>query len=285
MVLITAIQAVCFTLIKTGLEFAPPLLFGGLRALIGGSALLALVALRGRPLLPARSSWAGVLLLAVVATTITFAAMFLSPGRTEAGIASALGNLQPFLTLLLAVWLFSEPLSIAKAAAVALGVTGVTLISFPALSTSGALGISGAALALGVSIGSTAGNVLVKRMRLGDLLLAVTGWQLAIGGLLLILLSGLVDEPVKLTLGLEFLGILLFLALAGTALITALWFGFVQEGEMGRLATFFYLVPVFGLAIAVVVFDEAVGALTIGGAFLILLAVGVMAFQASSADS
>ena len=279
MILITAIQAACFTLIKAGLDFAPPLLFGGMRALIGGSALLTLVAIRRGPLVLPRSTWVSVLLLSVVATTITFGAMFLSPGRTEAGIASALGNLQPFFTLLLAFWLFSEPLSAYKAAAVILGLAGVTLISYPALSDSSALGLSGAVFAMAVSLGASTANVMVKRMRLGDLLLTVTGWQLAIGGFFLILLSGLANEGMTFTTSIEFVGLLLFLALAGTALVIALWFAFVQEGEMGRLATFFYLVPVFGLAIAVVVFGEPVTGFTLGGVLVILLAVGLMAFE------
>ena len=285
MLLIAVIQAACFTLIKSGLEFAPPLLFGGLRAVIGGSALLAFAVLTRKPLLPTPSTWVGVLFLSLVATTITFAAMFLSPGRTEAGIASALGNLQPFITLLLAYWLFSEPLSLAKAAAVILGVTGVTLISYPSLSNSDALGISGAALALGVSFGSSAGNVLVKQMKPGELLLAITGWQLAVGGVVLIVLSVLAGEEIAVEASIEFLGLLMFLALIGTAFITALWFKFVQEGQMGRLATFFYLVPVFGLAAAVVVFDEAVSGITLAGAFIVLLAVVIMVLEPSSPPS
>ena len=282
MLLIAGIQAGCFTLIKTGLDFAPPLLFGGLRATIGGSALLAFAAVTHRPILPTRSTWFEVVLLALVATTITFGAMFLSPGRTEAGIASSLGNLQPFITLVLAYWLFSEPLSAGKAAAVILGVTGVTLISYPTLSNSNALGISGAALALAVSFGSSAGNALVKRMKPGDLLLAITGWQLTIGGLALIVLAVVAGEEPTVEWSVEFLGLLVFLALIGTALITALWYQFVQEEQMGRLATFFYLVPVFGLAIAVLVFDEAVGEITLGGAFIVLLAVAVMAHEPSA---
>ena len=38
-----AVYALCFIAIKTGLAYAPPLAFGGLRALIGGVVLLGLV--------------------------------------------------------------------------------------------------------------------------------------------------------------------------------------------------------------------------------------------------
>ena len=159
------------------------------------------------------------------------------------------------------------------------------MISYPTLATSGALGISGAALALAVSFGSATGNVLVKQMKPGDLLLAITGSQLAIGGLVLVFLSVLVGEETTVEASLEFLSLLLFLALVGTALITALWFEFVQEGQMGRLATFFYLVPVFGLGVAALVFGEAVSVITLGGALLVLLAVAVMALMPSSSGS
>ena len=285
MVLITAILAACFTSIKAGLDFAPPLLFGALRALIGGAALLGFARLQKRPVLPAKWTWPGVLGLAIVATTLTYAAMFLSPGRTEAGVASAAGNLQPFITLVLAAWLLGEVLTSGKAAVVILGLAGVTLISYPAIAESGALGISGVALALTVSAGSSFANVVVKRLQLGRDLLAVTAWQFVIGGAMLLLLSGFVEDTGQLHLNLEFAAILLFLGLLGTAFTTGLWFSFVQEGEVGELATFFYLVPVFGLGIATIVFAEPLTFSASAGILLILLAVGIMAFQRPDANT
>lgn len=285
MILVTAILAVCFTLIKAGLDYAPPLLFGGLRALIGGGALLGVAAVAPGPLLPPRRTWLGLLGLSVVATALTFAAMFLSPGRTEAGVASAAGNLQPFLTLLLAAFFLGEALTAATTTAMVLGLAGITLISYPALTGSGALGMSGVALALAVSVGSSIGNVLIKRMQLGRSLLAVTAWQLVIGGLLLLLLSGMVEDVTRLDVGPVFVALLLFLALAGTAFTTALWYALIQAGDVGRLATFFYLVPVFGLAIAVLAFGEAVSIPTFGGVLALLLAVGVIVSHRSPAST
>lgn len=210
---------------------------------------------------------------------ITFAAMFLSPGRTEAGVASAAGNLQPFITLLLAAFFLGEALTAATSTAMVLGLVGITLISYPAVAGPGALGLSGVALALTVSMASAIGNVIVKRLRLGSSLLAVTGWQLVIGGLLLLLLSGVVEDVAQLKPDPAFVALLLFLALAGTAFTTALWYALVQAGDVGRLATFFYLVPVFGLGIAVLAFGEDVSVLTLGGVLALLLAVAVIASQ------
>lgn len=279
MLLITVILAACFTAIKAGLEFAPPLLFAALRALIGGAILLALVIARGGRALPPRLIWPGVLALSVVNTALVYAAMFLSPGRTGAGIASAAGNLQPFLTLVLAVGFLREPLTGAKTIVVLMGLAGVTLISYPAFADSGAFGISGVVLALTVSAGSSIGNIIVKRMQLGPLLLAVTGWQFLIGGLILLVLAAFAEDVGDLEVNLALAAILLFLSLFGTAFITALWFAFVQEGEVGGLATFYYLVPVFGVAIAVAAFGEPVSVLTVAGALVLVLAVALVALK------
>jgi probable blue pigment (indigoidine) exporter len=282
MCFVTAILAVCFALIKIGLDYAPPLLFGGLRALIGGGALLGLAAVAPGPVLPPRRTWPGLMTLSVVATTITFAAMFLSPGRTEAGIASAAGNLQPFVTLLLAAFFLGETLTAAKSTAMLLGLAGIALISYPTLTGSGVLGVSGVTLALTVSITSSIGSVLVKHMQLGRSLLAVTAWQLLFGGLFLLGLSGVIEDVSRLDLNLTFVALLLFLSLAGTAFTTALWYALLQVGDVGRLATFFYLIPVFGLIIAALIFGEDMSAPTLGGIVALLLAVGVIATQKSS---
>ncbi len=125
---LAAIYAVCFVAIKAGLAFAPPLLFAGLRAEIAGVVLLALVVFLRRPVLPAISGWPGLVALALTSTSLGFAAMFLSPGRIGAGIASVLGNVQPLFVLVLAAAFLGEALTRAKVVALGLGLAGVTLI-------------------------------------------------------------------------------------------------------------------------------------------------------------
>ncbi|MCL5997997.1 MAG: DMT family transporter [Chloroflexi bacterium] len=276
---ITAIYAVCFVAIKAGLAFAPPLLFGGLRALIGGTALLGLVIIRREPIVPDRPTWPGLLALAATATTITFGAMFLSPGRTGAGIGSVLGNMQPLITVALAAIFLSERLSHGKVAALMLGLGGVTLIAYPALAAADAYGISGAALALVVSVGSASGNVIVKRMRVRHGLLAITAWQLIIGSLPLLALSALVERGMKVTWSAEFIGLVVFLALVGTSFVTAAWYWLIQHGDVGQLTMFFFLVPVFGLGVAALVFKEAVSLLESVGVVLMVGAIGATAWE------
>ena len=258
MVALTAITSVCFVAIKAGLPFAPPLLFGGLRALLGGLVLLGAVAVRREALLPARWAWPWILALALTATTVTFGAMFLSPGRTGAGLASVLGNMQPLAVVLLAAPVLGERLTRRAMVSLALGLLGVILMTAPALAGPDAVGISGVLLALAASVGAALGSVLVKRMGRPSAVLAVTAWQLIVGSLPLLGLSALVEHGARVVWSAEFVGLLLFLAVVGTAFTTAVWYWLVQRHDVGRLSLFFFLVPVFGLTLAALAFGERV---------------------------
>jgi len=274
---LTAIYAACFAVIKAGLAFAPPLLFGGLRALIGGVALLGLIVVLRQPLLPPRESWGGVLALALTATTLGFGAMSLSPGRTGAGIASVLGNTQPLIVAVLAVAFLGERMTRSRWITLALGLTGVTLISWQALAGPDAHGLSGAALALTASAGAAVGSVIFKRMRVTTGLLAITAWQLILGSLPLLAVSALVERQVPVSWNVQFVGQLLFLGLVGTSFVSAAWYWLVQRGELSHLALFLFLVPVFGLGVAALVFGERVSLLESAGLLLTVVGIAVAA--------
>lgn len=258
-VLLAAIYALCFVAIKSGLPFAPPLYFAALRALLGGLTLLLLLAALRQSLLPARASWGWVLGLALTTTTLAFGAMFLSPGRTGAGIASVLGNLQPVLLVALAAAFLGERLTRGKQLALALGAVGVLLISSAAFAGPDAYGLPGALLALTASGSLAVGSVLAARMGEQPRLLALTAWQLLLGGVPLLVASALLERDAPVSWSPAFVGLVLFLAVAGTALPTPIWYWLLRGGDVGRLGLGLYLVPAFGLAVAAAVFGERIG--------------------------
>lgn len=267
---IVVVSAGCFVAIKAGAPFAPPLRFAALRLLIGGGALLALLALLRQPLLPPRRLWPGLAALALLASSFAYGAMFASPGLAGAGIASVLGNTQPLFALALAVPLLGERMTRGAWAALSLGLAGVLLIAAPALTASGAFGLEGAALALASAAGLAVGGVVVKLMRVGMYVLTVTAWQLLLGSLPLLAASVSLegDTPTRWTL--SFVALLLFLALLGSSFLTAAWYSLLQRGEVGRLSLFFYLVPVVGLGLAALFFGESVTPVQGSGVALIV---------------
>jgi len=273
---ISVTYAFCYTAIKFGLTYSPPLIFGGMRAFIGGLTLLIILIVLRRPFFPGRQEWRAIFLIGLVSTTLNFGAMFLSPDFIGAGIASVLGNLQPLIALLLAAIFLGERMTVPKITAMIFGLAGVILITFPAISGTPRYGIGGSLLALSISVSSAIGTILAKHLIKKANFLIFAAWQLIIGSLPLLAISILV-EPVKMIAWtLNFFGILLFLALVGTSLVTAVWYWLLQNQEVGFLSLFLFLIPLFGLGIAALVFDERLDLLASIGVILILAGIGVI---------
>lgn len=275
-VLLAAVYAVRYLAIKAGLGFAPPLRFAALRALIAAGALLAVVAILGQPMLPPRRLWPALLGLAATSTFVGFGAMFLSPGRTGAGIASVLGNTAPLIVIALAASFLAERVTRGKAAALVLGFLGVSLIAYPAITDPAPFGVLGAVLPLTAATGFASASVLIKRMDVGDALLPVAAWQLLIGGAPLLVVSAWLERDAVIAWHSIFISLLLFLALIGTAFATALWYWLVQRDDVGRLSLLLFLVPVLGLVLAVVFYREEVGVLEAIGVAVTVSGIGVV---------
>ncbi len=258
--LIAAVYALCYVTIKAGLSLAPPLRFAGLRAAVAGAALLLLLAASHTSLLPTRRRWRGIVLLAAL-SAVTYGAMFLSPGRTGAGIASVLGNTTPLFAILLAAAVLRERITQTKLVALVLGFAGVSLIAYPAITGPGGAGLMGAVLPLLTAFGSATDSVVIKRLDVGSDILRVAGWQLLLGGLSLLALSAWVERDASILWGSRFAALLAFLALVGTAFTTALWYWLLQRDEVGRLTLYLFLVPVLGLGLAAALYGERLGAI------------------------
>ena len=248
--------------IEAGLAYAPPLLFAGLRLLIAGIVLFTVAILWNTPLLPARPMWPWLIVLALAASAFAFGSMFLAPRYTGAGVAAVLGNTQPLIAIVLA--------------ALVLGLAGVALIAEfrPA---SGAATFVGPLLAFASAMGLTVGSVIVKRVGSGSDLLMLSAWQLSLGAVPLLAVSLATERATDLLWAPQFLGLLAFLSLAGTAFLTVAWYVLIRSGELGRLSLFFFLVPAFGLGLAVWLLGETVSGTQGVGLLLVVAALAAAA--------
>jgi drug/metabolite transporter (DMT)-like permease len=271
--LIALVYALCYVTIKAGLPLAPPLRFAGLRAAVAGAALLLLLAATRRSPLPTRQRWPGILLLAALGA-FSYGAMFLSPSRTGAGIASVLGNTTPLFAILLAAAVLRERITPSKLIALVLGFAGVSLIAYPAITGPSGAGLVGAVLPLLVAVGGATESVVIKRLDVGGDILRVAGWQLLLGGLSLLALSAWVERDASILWGTRFATLLAFLALVGTAFTTALWYWLLQRDEVGRLSLYLFLVPVLGLGLAAALYGERLGAVEWAGVAVTLVGLG-----------
>lgn len=262
---ITAAWGACFLAVQWGLRDAPLLWFAALRALLAGAALAALAGAQHRPLARAGSTWVAIAVLGVINVTLAFATMFAGIAGGTTGVAAVLSNAQPLLILLPAWWLFGQRLSMRTGAAMALGFSGLLVVAVPGG------GGRGAMLSLLSAVAVTVGTLMVRRVHGVDVVV-FSAAHFLIGGAVLAVLAAAVEGAPHIHWTLRFIVVLAFLGLVGTAAASLAWFVETQRCDLAKLTAWTFLVPVFGLFIAVVVLGERPGGWTAAGMALVLLA-------------
>ena len=263
MLWITAALGFCFLGIQWGLRDAPLLWFAALRALLGGSALAIVALWQRRPLPPSLHAWGRIAALGMVNVSLAFAAMFAGVAGLATGVAAVLANAQPLLILLPAWWLFGERVTARAGVALAVGFTGLLVVSVPGGGGSGAL------LSLLAAAAVTTGTLMVRN--LGDLdVVVLSAAHFLIGGLVLAGVALIVEGPPAIDWTPRFVLVLAFLGLVATAATTLAWFVEVQRSQLSSLTMWMFLVPVFGLLIGIVMLGERPTAWTGAGIILVL---------------
>lgn len=257
LLLIMGVYSLCYIGIKFGLPHSPPLLFGGLRVALGGVALLALMLATRSPWWPKNTPLKWMLLLGFVATAASTATMFLAAKHGSAGMAAVLGNMQPILTLVLALTILRERITTGKITAAVLGVVGIVLLSLPVFQRGGTGQIEGALLAFGSSLIVALANILVKRFIPKEDILPASAWQLVMGCIPLLIASALTENWSKFHAVPGFIALLLFLGLIGTGYNTFAWYKLVKREDVGFVSMFYFVVPAIGLISGWLVFGES----------------------------
>ncbi|WP_217207230.1 EamA family transporter [Streptomyces sp. AC550_RSS872] len=221
LILLTALAPVSWgTTYAVTTEFLPPdrpLYTGLMRALPAGLLLLALARVR-----PRGAWWWKSAVLGALNIGAFFPLLFLSAYRLPGGMAAVVGSVGPLFVAGLAALLLGERPTVRTLLTAVVAAFGVTLVVLKAAGSLEALGVLAAVAA---TASMSTGTVLTKRWGRPDGVgpLALTGWQLTAGGLLVAPLAVLV-EGAPPALDAPAVGGYLYLALANTALAYWLWF-------------------------------------------------------------
>jgi drug/metabolite transporter (DMT)-like permease len=259
-----------FSVVKIGLDFSPPVLFAGLRSLLGGLAMVVAALLwGGSPNL--RRDWPVLLLLALFNVVLfiglqTYAVLYLPSGS-----AAVLVYLQPILVGLLAWLILGEKLTAAKVFGLLLGFSGITAVSAGSLS-----GGANAIAPVGVILGAASaffwalGTVYFKKYEARVSTLWAVAVPFVVGGALLTALSLVVEPWGEVSWAGAFVASLIYSSLVGIALAWVIWFALVRAGEASRVAAYIFAVPLTAVLIGVVFLDEPLCYTLLVGAALII---------------
>jgi probable blue pigment (indigoidine) exporter len=243
-----------------------PLLAATLRALPAGLVLLGIARV-----LPRGVWWWRALVLGVLNIGAFFYLLFLAADRLPGGVAALVLSMQPVVVLLLGALLLKQRIKPIQVAACVLGVVGVALLvlrAHAALDTVGVVaGLLGAA-------SMATGIVFTKRWGRpeGVGLLTFTGWQLTVGGLVLLpIMSSVEGVPDHLT-GRNITGFL-YLGGIGALAAYAIWFRGIER--LPALAVSFLALasPLAATVLGYLFLDQSLSPLQALGAVAVIAAV------------
>ncbi|MBY4675080.1 DMT family transporter [Marinobacterium arenosum] len=167
-----------------------------------------------------RGEWGRLTILAGLNIGFFQALLFVAAYRLPGGLAAVVGAIQPLLVMGLA-WAMDgrRPAYMAVGAAL-LGVVGMAALLLSPDSVWDPVGI--VAALVGAACMAT-GTYLARRWQTRLPLMAFTGWQLLVGGLMLLPVAWAIDPPLPVLNSTQLLGYA-YLCLFGALLAYALWF-------------------------------------------------------------
>lgn len=273
-VMVMLLWAACFPLITSGLQYSPHLTFATLRAVLAGATLVLVAIMLRRRFPRGRRTWLTLGIVGVGATSLGFLGMFHAAEFVSPGLATVVANAQPLLAAMLGVAWLGERLAKVGWSGLLIGFAGILVIALPSLAGAAQHGTAiGFAYIVLAAVGVTVSNVAIKSVtgQVDDLF--AMGFQMLIGSVPLSFAALILEDQNAIQWTSAFVASLLGLALFGSALVYWLWFSVLQEVDLNRAIVFSFLVPIFGLTIGALFFDERLSVVQFTGILLVIIGI------------
>lgn len=199
-----------------------------------------------------------------------FPLLFIAAGALPGGVAAPLGAGQPVFVAILAFFVLGEKTSGWRAAWTVLSILGVAMV---VLGPAAAFSATGIAAGIAMAASMSSGVVLTKRWGIpaGVSPVALAGWQLTAGGLVL-LVPALLIEGAPSHIDAPALGGYLWLGVVGTLVAYSVWFNNLQYLPVTATALLGVISPLVAALVGVVLNGESLNAIQVSGFILALLA-------------
>lgn len=241
-----------------------PLTMALLRALPAG--LLLLLVVRRLPSGP----WIyRIAILGALNFSLFWTMLFVAAYRLPGGVAATVGAIQPLLVIVMArIWLGHALVPLAISSSL-LGVLGVAML---VLAPEAELDITGVFAAL-IGAGSmAAGTVLSRRWSPPDSSLTFTAWQLTAGGLILLPIALIFEQPIP-SLNIRNLSGIAYLSLVGAAFTYFCWFRGVSKLAPTAVASLGLLSPMVAVLLGWGLLDQGLTAVQLIGISFVLVSI------------
>lgn len=251
--LLVVIWGAVWPINKLAVSYTPPLLYAGLRTLIGG-CLLAVIMGSNRHMLQLLKHWNIYLISAILNTVLFFGLHTIGLLYLPGGLFSVIVYIQPITLSLFAWLLLGEHFSAMKLLGLFLGFIGVFIASVDGIATH--VSIIGVSLALLTGISWAFGVLYVKKVSSKVNAYWMVVMQNIIGGIILLSAGTAfeswydIDWNPTLIIGIAY-GVVF-----GVSIAYIIYYSLINAGEASKVGVATFLVPIISVIISVVFADE-----------------------------
>lgn len=270
LIVLVVIWGVSWPIYKLSIVYAPPLLFSGMRALLGGS-LIILLMFKLRDRLQWRQHWRKYSISALFNTILFFGLHTIGLHYLPGGLFSVLVYFQPVLLGLFAWMWLGETMTPIKVTGLLIGFIGIIVVSAEHFTAQ--LSILGVVLAVLTAFFWAIGVVYVKKVSEEVDAYWMVAMQFTIGGVVLLVLGSVTESWSSIKWESMYLFGLGFGATMGIPVAYIIYYSLIRAGEASKVAVFTFLVPVISVFISTVFVGEPMTHTLWVGLLLVVLSI------------
>ena len=249
------------------------LVFAGWRFLFAGLVLLAIAVISKKTLRLEKGLAGQVALLGLLQTSLQYVFFYIGLAYATGVKSSIMNATGTFFSVLLAHWIYkNDRLSLNKVLGCVVGFIGVMVVNFSPGLLSFDFTLLGEGFIVMAAFVLSAASIYGKRLSQRVDSVVLTGYQLAIGGVALLLL-GLLTGGVLTGFTFKSTLLLAYLVVLSSAAFS-LWTILLKYNRVSMVTAFNFLIPVFGALLSALFLQERILEWK-NGAALLLVCVGV----------
>lgn len=265
-----------FTSARVIVEYAPPLTALALRFLISGLIGVAIARWLGQSARLTRQQWLGVVIFGLCQNALYLGLNFVAMQTVPASLAAIIASTMPLLVAIAGWAVFGTRVRPLGVAGLIAGLIGVVLIMGARID--GGVDLYGVVLCVIGVMSLTVATLAVLGASSGGNVLMIVGLQMLVGSAIL-WVPAVTLESWVVTWNWQLIIAFIYTTLVPGLAATLVWFLLVRRIGAVKAATFHFLNPFLGVAIAAVILGERIGPLDIIG--VAIITAGILAVQLS----
>ena len=254
---------------KIGILSAQPLIIGNFRFFIAGTIMLGYSYLFQKNRLPKGFEWRQLAIYGFLNVTIYLGCFVIAMKHVSAGIGSLSTATNPLIISILSAFWIGRSVKKTEILGLFFGITGVGIATYPLLKNSFA-DVEGLIILSISMISYSVGTVYYSSQKWELPLLVINGWQVLLGGILLVPITLLFTNWSDNTYDLRFWGSVFWLVIPVSIGAVQLWLYLLKKDPI-KASLWLFLCPIFGFIYASFLLNEPITAYTYVGTLLVIV--------------